>query len=94
MEFAVYSLFRIEIRSLVKNRFLICKEYHIPPSEINSMIFFEYEWLIEDIKEIQKEQQTQQEAQEKQNVAWQQSMKNPMKNVQLPKMPSFSMPKF
>ena len=63
MEFALYSLFRVDIRNLVKNKLLICKEFKIQPSEIDRLVFFEYEYMLEDIKEYQKEKQTQAEAQ-------------------------------
>lgn len=67
------------------------------PSEIDRMVFFEYEYMLDDIKEYQKEKETQAEAQEKQQAQMQQQMRNPMGNIKMPsmpKMPSFTMPKF
>ena len=40
---------------MVKNKLFICKEYHIQPSEIDRMVYFEYEYILEDIKKEQKE---------------------------------------
>ena len=60
------------------------------PSEVMQMIYFEYEWMLDDIKEYQKEKQSQAEAQEKEQQQLQRSMRNPMGNF---KQPSFTMPK-
>lgn len=82
---------------MVKNKLLICKEFKIQPSEIDRLVFFEYEYMLEDIKEYQKEKQTQAEAQEKQQEMMQRQMRNPMggmKTPQMPAMPKFTMPKF
>lgn len=70
------------------------------PSEIDRMVFFEYEYMLDDIKDYQKEKQTQAEAQEKQQAQMQKQIRNPMGNYKLPSMPSapqmpkISMPKF
>ena len=103
MESALYSLFQIDVRNLAKSKLLICKEFHVQPSEVMKLVFFEYEYMVEDIKEIQKERESQQEAEEKQNAQLARQMKNPAANYKLPNysqaipkvsMPSFSMPSF
>lgn len=73
---------------------LICKEYRLQPSEIDRMVFFEYEFMLEDIKEYQDEKQSQAEAQEKQQQQMQRQMRNPMGNFKMPSMPKFSMPAY
>ena len=103
MEFAIYSLFQIDVRNLAKNKLLICKEFNVQFSEIMKLVFFEYEYLIEDIKQIQKERETQEEAQQKEYGQLQRQMRNPMQfaaqNFKMPsapkigQMPSFSFPK-
>ena len=55
MESALYSIWQVDVRNLVKNKLFICKEYHIQPSEIDRMVYFEYEYILEDIKKEQKE---------------------------------------
>ena len=45
MESVTYSLFLVDIRNLVRNKLNICKEYHIQPSEIDRMPFYEYEHI-------------------------------------------------
>ena len=62
------------------------------PSEIDRMVFFEYEYMLEDIKDYQKERQSQAEAQEKQQAQMQRQMQNPTRNMKMPSMPA--MPKF
>ena len=56
----VIKTFIINLRNLTKNKLFICKEYHIQPSEIDRMQFWEYEWYTDEIKEITKEQEKQQ----------------------------------
>ncbi len=65
MESALYSMWSIDIRNLVQNKFILCREYHIQPSEIDRMLMFEYEYLIEDIKAYVKKQEEQQKEDEK-----------------------------
>lgn len=87
---------------MTKNKLFICKEYHIQPSEIDKMQFWEYEWYTDEIKEITKEQEKQNKQQEKDHQAIMSGM-NPssmmrtygssMPNISSPKMPTISMPK-
>lgn len=90
MESALYSLFQIDVRNLVKNRLYIAKEYHIQPSEVLNMVFFEYEYMIEDIKEHQKEREAQQEKEEKEQQMMTRQMKNPYgSGFKMPSMPNY-----
>ena len=90
-------MYRIDLENLVRNKLYICKEYHIQPSEIDRMMYFDYETMLEEIKQIQTNQEKENEKQQEQYDKMQSSM-NPgsmMRNMQIPKMqmPSFSMPK-
>lgn len=67
MESALYSMWSINIRNLVQNKFILCREYHIQPSEIDRMLMFEYEYLLEDITDYVKEQEKQRKKEEKEN---------------------------
>ena len=60
-------MWSINIRSLVQNKFILCREYHIQPSEIDRMLMFEYEYLLEDITDYVKEQEKQRKKEEKEN---------------------------
>lgn len=101
--FTIIKAFIVNLRNLTKNKLFICKEYHIQPSEIDRMQFWEYEWYTDEIKEITKEQEKQQKQQEKEQNAMMGSM-NPssmmrsvqssMPNISAPKMPTVNMPKF
>lgn len=64
MEFAVFSMFRVDIRNLVKNRLYIAKDFNIQPSEIAQMPYYEYEFLLEDIKEFAEEEKKRNKEQE------------------------------
>lgn len=101
--FIVIKTFIINLRNLTKNKLFICKEYHIQPSEIDKMQFWEYEWYTDEIKEISKEQEKQQKEQDKQYADMRSSMntssmmrnaQQSMPNISAPKMPTINMPKF
>ena len=84
---------------MVKNKIGLSKEYHIQPSEIDRMIFFEYEQLLEEINVLQKQEEEARAAQQKEyGVPKGMNMSNFMpkqSSFQMPKitMPSFQMPK-
>ena len=97
MELVLYSLWQVDVKNLVQNKIYICKEYHIQPSEVDKMVYFEYEWLLEYVNKEQKEQKKKQEEDEKKYG----NMKTPnyssmMNNVSrsVPQMPKVSIPKF
>lgn len=75
---------------MVKNKLFISKEWHIQPSEIDKMVFFEYEWMLEEINIIQKEQEKQNQEEEKKYASMQKSYKP--QNLSMPSMPKFNMP--
>lgn len=95
-------MYRIDVRNLVKSKLFICRDYHIQPSEIEKMPYYEFEYMLEDITQITKEQQKQQEEQEKQYAeqqhmynpkAMMSSMQNSMPKMSMPAMPKINMPK-
>jgi len=83
---------------LVRNKLYICKEYHIQPSEIDNLVYFEYEYMLEDINKEQKEQEKKNKDDEKKysGIGKTPNYNQMMNNVgkSMPKFPSFSMPKF
>lgn len=96
-------MFRINTASLVRNKLFICKEWHIQPSEIDRLNYYEYELICEEINIVQKEQEKHQKDQEKQYSGMQKSMnptsmmnamKNNMPGMKMPSLPKISMPKF
>ena len=93
MESVTCSLFLVDIRNLVRNKLNIAKEYHIQPSEIDRMPFYEYEYMLEDINADIKEQEKRQKEEEKKygNIStpnYNQMMSNMSKS-----MPKMSIPK-
>lgn len=87
---------------MVRSKLYICKEWHIQPSEIDRLPYYEYELMCENINIAQKEQEKQAKEQEKQYSGLHKSM-NPnsmmsaMKNMpgmKMPSMPKMTMPKF
>lgn len=69
---------------MAQNKFIICREFHIQPSEIDKMIYFEYEYLLEDISEYTKKQEADYKKQENQYK---------LPNYNSFKTPSFNIPK-
>ena len=97
MDQALYSLLRVNLRNLVKNELYICKEWHIQPSEINKLPFYEYEWILEYINEDHKEQEKRSKEEQKQYDSMKKgmpNMNNIMKGYQQPTLPKVSLPKF
>lgn len=80
---------------MVRNKLNICKEYHIQPSEIDRMQFFDYEYMLEEINKDIKEQEKRNKEQEKQQQSTMGSIPNYSKIMSgmQSSMPKFSMPK-
>lgn len=98
MEQALYSMLRVNLRNLVKNKLYISKEWHIPPTEVDKMVYYEYEWVLDEINEHNKEQEKRSKEEQKQYDSMKQSMPN-MNNIhnQMTKnmsLPKISIPKF
>lgn len=98
MEQALYSMYRVNLRNLVKNKLYIAHEWHIPPSEVDKLVYYEYEWILEEINEYNKEQEKQQKEEKKQyeginkNMPNMNNIGNTMKNYQN-SLPKISIPK-
>lgn len=93
MESVLYSMWSIDVRNLVQNKFIICREYHIQPSEIDKMFMYEYEYLLEDIRDYVKKQEKQRQEEEKNNNFKIPSTSQMMSQAQA-SMPKVSVPKF
>ena len=79
---------------MYKNFLFICKDYHIQPSEINQMPYYQYELYLEEINIIQKEQQKENEKYEKGQSQMMKGMNpNSMMNNVSRNMGNMSMPK-
>ena len=94
MESHLYSIVTIRsLRDSVRNDWFIAREYHIQPSEILRMPYYQYEWLIEDIQQDQKRQEEQRKQDEKNRNQYMPKLpKTP--TYKPPAMPKISIPKF
>lgn len=64
---------------MVRNKLTICKNYHVQPSEVDILPFFEYEWMLGGINDdIEREQEEQKKQEQNQSS--------------MPSMPNFNMP--
>lgn len=79
---------------MAKNKLFICKDWHLQPSEIDKVPFYEYELYLEAINANNKEEAERQEKENKQYEAMNKQYKNPASSFKAPSMPSFSMPSF
>ena len=92
-------MLRVNLRNLVANKLYICKEWHIQPSEIDSMVYYEYEQLLDLINEDHKEQEKRHKEEQKQYDSMKKgmpNMNNMMKNIHsnMPTLPKINLPKF
>ena len=97
MDQALYSLLRVNLKNLAKSKLYICKDWHIQPSEIDKLPYYEYEWMIEYINEDYKEQEKRSKEEQKQYDSMKKgmpNMNNMMKGYQQPTLPKISLPKF
>ena len=108
MELALYSMYKISLENLVRNKLFICKKYNIQPSEIDRMWYFEYETLVKEINEYQKKEEEEQKKQEKEqnknmpNIGSMMSQQRQMQSNLMsnfsssspPSLPQVSLPKF
>ena len=92
----VYDMYRINLENLIKNKIYIAKEYHIQPSEVDKMPFYEYEIYLEQMNLIAKKQEEENKKQQEEYDNMRSSM-NPAKmmnnmnnSISMPKMPSAS----
>jgi len=99
MDQALYSILRVNLRNSAKNKLYICKEWHIQPSEIDKLPYYEYEWMLEDINEDHKEQEKRSKEEQQQydnmkkGMPNMNNMNNIMKGYQQPTLPKISLPK-
>lgn len=95
MESALYSMWSINVQNLVQNKFIICREYHIQPSEIDRMLMFEYEYLMDFIRDYVKKQEDQRKKDEaEQSSKYKMPSTSQMMSQAYSSMPKVSIPKF
>lgn len=86
---------------MVKNKIYIAREYHIQPSEVDRLQFFEYEIYLEQLNIIAKQQEEENRKQQEEYDSMRSSMNpNKMMNTAMNnsnnsfKMPNMSSPTF
>lgn len=48
----VFKSFKIDVRDFYKARVYLQKHLHIQPSEIDIMYYYEFQWMLDDLKEM------------------------------------------
>lgn len=89
-------MFKINLENLVKTKIYISKEFHIQPSEIDKLPYYEYEMYLEQMNLIAKQQEEENKKQQEEYESMRSNM-NPSKMMNnsnmTPKMPTVNMPK-
>ena len=94
IEFAIFALFRINLIECIKVKVALAKQFHIQPSELDRMYFWEYEIFIMQLNDMVKDENESQQAElDKYHVGEYMNMARPgniskMINKSQPKMPS------
>ena len=98
MDQALYLMFRVNLKNLVKNKLGIAREWHIQPSEIDRMLFYEYEEIIDEINTYNKEEEKRHADEQKQYEQAQKQYKQPnlsnMTKGISQNLPKISIPRF
>lgn len=55
LEYAIFSLIKINIIDLIKTKASLTKNFNIPPSDIDNMKMWEYELYISELNQLIKE---------------------------------------
>lgn len=87
----------MDVRNLVRSKLVIARDYHIQPSEIDKMVYFEYEYILEDINEERKEQEKRNAEEEKKygDIGKGMNYNSMMRNMtKTPSLPKINVPKF
>jgi hypothetical protein len=61
MEYAIIKLFMIDLYHLADLKAAFAKNFHIQPSEVDRMVFWEYEMFVESLNALVKEDNERQE---------------------------------
>ena len=103
IEYAIFSLFKLDIINFVHIKAVLAKEFNIQPSEIDKMVAWEYELFMKELNSIVKEENDKNKSENdkyskmssKSYINEQQ--RNIQKNISTPKIPNvgnFNIPKF
>lgn len=92
MESAIYLTLTVDRNVSARNDLFICRDYHIQPSELKQLPYWEYEIIIENIQEINKKQE-EEEKQRQKNGGMPEGYSMP-KIPSMPQMPSINVPHF
>lgn len=94
IESAIFNMFKIDILNYIKIKAILAKEFHIQPSEIDSMPAWEYELFTKEINNaVKEENERNKQEMDKSGVGDAKKMVDP-KNAKryqsssMPKMPS------
>lgn len=99
MEIAIFALFKINLIEHIKLKAILAKQYHIQPSEIDNMSYWEFELFVKHLNDAAQEENDKQQAEmDKYHVSEYMNMARPgniskMTQAATPKMPNMNMGK-
>lgn len=94
IEYCIYSLFKIDLFNLIKTKVSLAKNFHIQPSEIDTMSYWEYEMFITELNnQVKEDNDNQQKEMDKYNIPDPKKMSNPSNVMRsygknIPKIPN------
>lgn len=104
MMFAIIKLFLIDVSNLIETKAALAKNFHIQPSELDVMPYWEYEMFRDSIQEQVKEENDRQQKEmdkyhlnehmENMRPGKMQKMMNPKFSPQMPNFGSMKTPSF
>ena len=92
MELSIYLLFKVDIENLVRSKVIICRNFHIQPSELMIMPYWEFELTRKECERIAEEEKKKQDEQQDEyqppNMGQYNRQANQMMNRYQGRMPS------
>lgn len=93
LESAIFSLWKIDILGFIKQKAALSKNFHIQPSELDKMPYWEYEYYIKALNDLIKAENEDQENQmSKYNIKKYEKLSDPnnIKKLTNPKLPNMN----
>jgi hypothetical protein len=89
LDYAIIKLFMIDLYHMVETKATLAKNFHIQPSEVDNMVFWEYEIFMQALNnQVQEENDRQEEEMKKYDI---QGAMSSVKNISKgPDMSKFS----
>lgn len=89
MVLSIYSLFKVDIRNLVRSKLSLAKNFNISPYDVSNMVYWEYEMIVKEaiaINEEERKQHDEQQGSFDANHYAKDMMRNARSSIKIPKI--------